>query len=78
MPKQRNHQHHRRRGPFREGLQLPVPVWFGRNRVTEYPEGWVTRPPQPFLWVKSYAIAAVVVLGLALLGGVFVWLFGGH
>ncbi len=77
MPKQRNHQHHRRRGPIREGLQVPQQFWFGRNSATQYPEDWETRPPNLFVLARVYVIAAAIVLGLALLGGMLVWLFGG-
>jgi hypothetical protein len=80
MPKQRNHQHHRQRGPLRAGggLQLPQTRWGMKGPYTIYPEGWVTRPPrfQPLLLLYSGITAGMIVLSAA--AALLIWLFGGR
>jgi len=86
MPKQRNHQHHRRRGAMRGGLQLPWvsysdPPFVGSPTV-HYPDGWTRRPFQTrkiIIFTVVVAVAFVtLVFGVALLVAAFGALSGGH
>lgn len=78
MPKQRNHQHHRRRGPIHDGLQLPRYGWFYRGPSVQYPEGWETRPPRTFWLLRMYLIVAAIGVGAILLLGLLLTFFGVH
>lgn len=80
MPKQRNHQHHRRRGPFREGgqLQLPQLRWWGKGPYYQYPESWVTRPLRAFWLFRMYLLVGAGFVGLVFLVAFLAFLFGGH
>lgn len=67
MPKQRNHQHHRRHGGAQTGFQQPLVGWFS----AWYPDSWIRRPfptrQLGFIYVRVAVVSAALVFGLALL-----------
>jgi len=79
MPKQRHHQHHRRRGVPLTGLRLPRTTFmFQGIPDVRFPAGWVTRPLNFRPLVLIYAASVAVIMALAALAVVVIWLFGGH
>jgi hypothetical protein len=80
MPKQRNHQHHRRRGVQLTGLRFPQPTFsrFSDLMGTRFPAGWVQRPLNLRLLLLVYLGAAAAVLALVTVAALAIWLLGGH
>jgi hypothetical protein len=80
MPKQRHHQHQRRRGVPLTGLRLPHTTFIRFQGIPDvrFPDGWVTRPLNLRLLVLVYVGAAAAIAALAGVAAVVLWLFGGH